>query len=81
MMILSSHRPPPTEWTGAVRGSLPPLHRSLLEATEASAIIELRGLLDRVTDEAPELAEHLSKLTQDFHIHGIRSVLASIETK
>lgn len=65
------------DWTGTRLS--PDLHDSLVSAAEASAITELRDLLDRITDEAPELGEHLSDLTQQFDIASIQAVVAELE--
>jgi CheY-like chemotaxis protein len=57
----------------------PDLHNSILVAAEASAITELRDLLDRLVDEAPAWAAHLSELTQQFDITGIQAVMEEIK--
>jgi signal transduction histidine kinase/DNA-binding NarL/FixJ family response regulator len=67
-----------TDWANTTIS--PELHSNLLEAAEASAITELRDLLDRVADESPELAEHLATLTSEFDIPGIQALVSEIET-
>ena len=54
------------------------LYSSLVSAVEAHNITNLRDVLDRLRDEAPDLAEHLSKLARQFDMDGIKAVLEEI---
>ena len=57
------------------------LYSSLVSAVEAHSITELRGVLDRLREEAPDLAEHLSQLARQFDMDGIKAVLEEINSR
>ena len=54
------------------------LYSSLVSAVDEHNITKLRDVLDRLREEAPDLAEHLSTLARQFDMTGIKAVLKEI---
>ncbi len=57
------------------------LYSNLVSAVEVHSVTDLRDALDRLKEEAPDLAEHLGKLARQFDMDGIIAVLEEINQR
>ena len=57
------------------------LYSNLVSAVEVHSVTDLRDALDRLKEEAPDLAEHLGKLARQFDMDGILAVLEEINQR
>jgi len=67
------------DWTDVVLS--PDMYGDLSSAVEMYSITDLRRGLEKLKEDAPDLAAHLGELASQFDMEGIKTALDKIHSK